>query len=85
MKQEVYTLICEMLCDAKDLDADMLTPDIRVRALKLDSLDYVELMVLAKREFNVTLSGDIFIENPQLTLGEMSQMLEDQRVKMNEA
>lgn len=85
MKNEVYTQVCEMLCDAKDLDEEMLTPDMPVQQLKLDSLDYVELMILAKREFNVTLSADMFIQNPDLTLGEMCQALEDQRVLADEA
>ena len=76
---EVYSKVCEMLCDAKDLEQEDLTPDMPLYQLKLDSLDYVELMVLARREFSVTLSADMFIQNPNMTLGEMCQELEKQR------
>lgn len=79
MTQSVYDIVCEMLCDAKDLEPEQLTPEMLVQHIKLDSLDYVELMVLVKREFNATLSADMFIENPQMTLGEMCQILEAQR------
>jgi len=55
---EVYSKVCEMLCDAKDLEQEDLTPDMPLYQLKLDSLDYVELMVLAKKEFGVTIEAD---------------------------
>ena len=38
---EVYSKVCEMLCDAKDLELDDLDPDMPLHKLKLDSLDYV--------------------------------------------
>lgn len=79
MTHSVYDIVCEMLCDAKDLAPEQVTADMPVQQLKLDSLDYVELMVLAKREFDVTLSADMFIQNPKMTLGEMCQELEKQR------
>lgn len=79
IKVNVYDTVCEMLCDAKDLDPEVLSPDLPIVNLKLDSLDYVELMVLVKREFNVMLSADSFIDNPHMTLGEMCQTLEIQR------
>lgn len=46
--QQVYDTVCEMLCDAKDLEMSALSPEMPLYQLKLDSLDYVELMVLAK-------------------------------------
>ncbi|WP_413530966.1 acyl carrier protein [Rahnella inusitata] len=79
MTNNVYPIVCEMLCDAKDLPDGMLTPDMPLYQLKLDSLDYVELMVLVKREFDLTLSAEMFVNNPNLTLGEMCQTLEEQR------
>ena len=79
MTNNVYPIVCEMLCDAKDLTQDMLTPEMPLHHLKLDSLDYVELMVLDKREFDLTLSADMFVNNPNLTLGEMCKALEEQK------
>lgn len=76
IKSEIYSIVCEMLCDAKDLEPETLSEDLPLKILKLDSLDYVELMVLVKREFDISLSADMFIEHPDMTLGEMCQMLE---------
>ncbi|MFB0713103.1 acyl carrier protein [Buttiauxella noackiae] len=72
---EAYTLVCEMLCDAKDLEFDALEPDMLLRHIKLDSLDYVELMVLAKREFGFVLTPELFIDNPDMTLSELCHLL----------
>ena len=70
---EVLQKVCEMICDAKDLEPDEVDENTPLVRLKLDSLDYVELMVLAKREFNITLEADWFIQNPGITLGELCQ------------
>lgn len=72
---EAYKLVCEMLCDAKDLEMDALEPEMLLRHIKLDSLDYVELMVLAKREFGFVLTSEMFIENPNMTLSELCHVL----------
>lgn len=74
---EIYNKVCEMICDAKDMDREDLTPDMPLYQLRLDSLDYVELMVLAKREFNVTIDAEIFISNVNITLSELCQYLSD--------
>lgn len=74
---EVYEKVSEMLCDAKDLEPGALTPDSPLHQLKLDSLDYVELMVLAKKEFGVSVEADLFINNPHISLRELCQYLSD--------
>lgn len=74
---EVYSKVCEMLCDAKDLEMDDLNPDMPLHQLKLDSLDYVELMVLAKKEFGVTVESELFVDNINMTLRELCQYLSD--------
>lgn len=66
-----------MLCDAKDLEMDDLNPDMPLYQLKLDSLDYVELMVLAKKEFGVTVESELFVDNINMTLRELCQYLSD--------
>ncbi|WP_371328484.1 acyl carrier protein [Pantoea sp. 1.19] len=71
----VYEKICEMICDAKDVEPATLTPDTTLPELALDSLDYVELMVLAKREYQVTLTADAFIQHPTMTLRELSALI----------
>ncbi|KGL57070.1 MULTISPECIES: acyl carrier protein [Pantoea] len=74
---EVYTKVCEMLCDAKDLEMASLRPDMPLPLLRLDSLDYVELMVLAKREFGVTIEAEMFASNINMTLSELCQYLSE--------
>ena len=71
----IYDKISEMICYAKDLAPEALTPETTLPELELDSLDYVELMVLAKREFNVTLNPEMFMKNPTMTLRELSQRI----------
>lgn len=78
---EVYSKVCEMLCDAKDLEQEDLTPDMPLYQLKLDSLDYVELMVLAKKEFGVTIEADLFVDNVNITVREMCQYLSEKATK----
>lgn len=73
----VYQSVCEMICDAKDLEMADLSPELPLYQLKLDSLDYVELMVLGKREFGATLNAEMFIDSPNMTLGELCQHLAD--------
>jgi acyl carrier protein len=73
--QEAYELVCEMLSDAKDLDINELSAEMPLHYLRLDSLDYVELMVLAKREFGYTLNAELFISQPNMTLGELCHLL----------
>ena len=70
---EVVKKVTEMICDAKDLELDEVDENTPLVRLKLDSLDYVELMVLAKREYGITLEADWFIQNPGITLGELCQ------------
>lgn len=67
----IYSKISEMIADAKDLPLEALTPDTTLPQLELDSLDYVELMVLAKREFNVTLTAEMFMKKPHMTLRDL--------------
>jgi len=74
---EVYSKVCEMLCDAKDMEMDDLHPDMPLYQLKLDSLDYVELMVLAKKEFGVTVNAALFTNNVNITLRELCQYLSE--------
>ncbi|WP_447886270.1 acyl carrier protein [Serratia fonticola] len=75
--QQVYDTVTEMICDAKDLGMADLASEMPLHQLKLDSLDYVELMVLAKREFGATLTAEMFINQPTMTLGELCQHLAD--------
>ncbi|STB68626.1 acyl carrier protein [Citrobacter freundii] len=77
----IYNKITEMICDAKDLEQGQLTPTTTLAELELDSLDYVELMVLAKREFNVNLTPEMFIQNPLMTINELCELIDKEMVR----
>ncbi|MEX6399762.1 acyl carrier protein, partial [Providencia hangzhouensis] len=58
----------DMICDAKDLEAEELNAEMTLVQLEFDSLDYVELMVLVKRDFNVALDAEFFLEHPEISV-----------------
>ncbi|MBQ0688329.1 acyl carrier protein [Providencia rettgeri] len=72
--QTIYLKINEMICDVKDLDEDI-DANQTLDQIKFDSLDYVELMVLVKREYNVALTADFFIENSTMTIKELIEYI----------
>ncbi|HEM6801124.1 acyl carrier protein [Citrobacter koseri] len=73
--QAIYDKVSEMISDAKDMELSMLTPDTILAQLELDSLDYVELMILSKREFNITLNAELFTQHPLMTLDELCRAI----------
>lgn len=73
--EDVYSRISTMIADAKDLEVEDIDAKQPLAVLGLDSLDYVELMVLAKREFGVSLEAELFISRPQMTLEELCQYI----------
>lgn len=76
--ENIYSKISEMIADAKDMTLEALTPDTTLSQLELDSLDYVELMVLSKREFNVTLTAEMFMKKQPMTLRDLSLYIEQE-------
>jgi len=75
---DVYSKVCDMLCEAKDMELDSLSQEMPVSQLKLDSLDYVELMLLANKEFGVTIETDFFADKPELSLRELCEFISQQ-------
>ncbi|EJL5627752.1 acyl carrier protein [Salmonella enterica] len=71
--QDVWTNIVNLIADVKDVAVDDLSAKTMLRTLELDSLDYVEMMVTIKRNYGITLEAELFINNPDITLGELCQ------------
>ncbi|EAY0429035.1 acyl carrier protein [Salmonella enterica] len=71
--QDVWTNIVNLIADVKDVAVDDLSAETMLRTLELDSLDYVEMMVTIKRNYGITLEAELFINNPDITLGELCQ------------
>lgn len=60
-KQEVADIINGFLVDEFEVDAASITPDAPLKeTLDLDSLDYVDLVVVIENNFGVKLTGDDF-------------------------
>ncbi|HDN2512881.1 MULTISPECIES: acyl carrier protein [Providencia] len=74
--QTIYNKISEMICDAKDLESEEVNENLTLVQLEFDSLDYVELMVLVKRDFNVALDADFFIQHPNLSIKELCEHID---------
>lgn len=73
--ETIYHALSDMLCDAKDISPDVLSGTSPLHQLSLDSLDYVEMTVLVKRHFGVTLTGDVFVSNPDITLNALCEYI----------
>lgn len=60
-KQEVADIINGFLVDEFEIDAASITPEAPLKeTLDLDSLDYVDLVVIIENNFGVKLTGDDF-------------------------
>lgn len=60
-KQEVANIINGFLVDEFEIDAASITPEAPLKeTLDLDSLDYVDLVVIIENNFGVKLTGDDF-------------------------
>lgn len=60
-KQEVADIINGFLVDEFEIYAASITPDAPLKeTLDLDSLDYVDLVVIIENNFGVKLTGDDF-------------------------
>ena len=76
--QTIYNKISEMICDAKDLESEEVNENLTLVQLEFDSLDYVELMVLLKLDFNVALDADFFIQHPNLSIKELCEYIDNE-------
>lgn len=71
----LYETICGMLHEARGGERTRLSADMPLQQLGLDSLDYMELMLVVRREFGITLTAEMFIDHPELTLGELCHVI----------
>ncbi|MGL5938343.1 MAG: phosphopantetheine-binding protein [Phocaeicola sp.] len=61
-EEEIISRINEVLADEFEADASVISPDaILMEALELDSLDFVDVVVLIDKNFGVTLTGPDFV------------------------
>ncbi|KEA54245.1 hypothetical protein DT73_02415 [Mangrovibacter sp. MFB070] len=77
MTTQLYTAIRATIADAKDMEIEQIQPETTLGALQLDSLDYVELMVLAKRDFKKNINIDTIAASPDMSLATLCQLVAD--------
>lgn len=70
MYAKLYTAIANTIADAKDLSCEEITEETTLSELELDSLDYVEITVLVKREFGITINFTKSVKSTDITLKE---------------
>lgn len=59
------------ILELKDFDESELVPEMTIENLKLDSLDYVEIQVGIKKQFNVSVEPELFVKGVIKTLGDL--------------
>ncbi|GAA2280799.1 MULTISPECIES: acyl carrier protein [Kitasatospora] len=74
MTGDLSSAIREILVDDLEVDADLITPDVRIDSLELDSLAAVELITVVKEQFSVDLSEDES-RLGKLTFGELVELV----------
>lgn len=76
--QKIFNALAETIADAKDMEVTELTPNLTLHELALDSLDYVELMVLVKRDFKVNINFEKIIKDHGITIENLCQFIENE-------
>ena len=57
---DVYEELKEMILEVKDFEEEEIHPHMTLEELDFDSLDFVQLTVIVKKKFDVTLTGEPF-------------------------
>lgn len=74
--QSAFNAARELILELKDAEEHEITPETRFDALELDSLDFVEMQLVIKKQFAVTLDPDAFASGRIATLGQMCDHIE---------
>jgi acyl carrier protein len=69
-KNEVLTFVRDIIEEVKDFDG-AIEYETTLEALALDSLDYVQTQIEAKKRFGVDLSAELFITGQISTVGQL--------------
>lgn len=67
----IFSVVKNLVLEIKDVDEDDITPETRIDSLDLDSLDFIELQVVIKKQFGATLDPGVFVSGQIATLSEM--------------
>jgi acyl carrier protein len=68
---EIYTKSVDLILDLKDFDEDDINKDLTFEELDLDSLDFIEIQVVLKKNYGVTIQAEAFQEGEINTIGDL--------------
>lgn len=69
---QIEHFLRDAILELKDLDEAILVPETCIEDLQLDSLDYVEIQVGIKRQYDVSIEPELFATGVIKTLGDLS-------------
>lgn len=78
-KQQVLEFVRELIAEVKDYDG-VVEFDTTLEALALDSLDYVQAQIEAKKRYGVNLTSELFMSGQIKTVGEMCAYIVESQV-----
>ena len=80
---EIIEIINNSMVEEFELDAEAMTPDAHlVKDLEMDSLDFVDLVVVLQEAFSVKLRNDPNIRQIQ-TLGDLHNLILKKKKELN--
>lgn len=75
---DVKKSVFEILSEAKDIVISAINDDLLIEQLELDSLDLVEVVVMAKKKFGVTIVAEDFKDC--VTVGHLCDIISKKKV-----
>lgn len=69
-ENEVYEVLEELISELKDIEPEDLSRDMTFEELELESLDFVQLQVVYKKQFSVALDPEVFLNEEVKTIDE---------------
>lgn len=73
--------LIDAILELKDIDESELTRELSLEDLMLESLDYVEIQVLIKKNFAVQIDQQLFVSGKIKTLGNLADYVESDAEK----
>ena len=67
---EVYEVLTDLISELKDIEPEDINSDMTFDELELESLDFVQLQVVYKKQFGVALDPAVFLNQEVKTVGE---------------
>jgi acyl carrier protein len=82
---QIQHFLRDAILELKDLDEAILVPETTIEDLQLDSLDYVEIQVGIKRQYDVSIDAELFATGAIKTLGDLITYISTHSAKAPQA